>query len=84
MSSRCSRAPDEALTLGLAHPPRPDPYEQRRATLIHPGLPQSPALKAKLDCLVLVRTASMQADPVLGSRTLAHVEQQVHPTHKCA
>ena len=74
MSSRCSRAPDEALTLGLL----------TRPALIHPGLPQSPALKAKLDGPVLVRTASMQADAVLGSVTLAHVEQQVHPTHKCA
>ena len=55
-----------------------------RPALIHPGVPPSPTLKAKLDGPILVRTASMQADPVLGSRTLAHVEQQVHPTHKCA
>ena len=74
MSFRCSRAPDAALTLGL----------RTRLALIHPGLPPSPALKAKLDGPVLVCTASMQADPVLGSVTLAHVEQQVHPTHKCA
>ena len=55
-----------------------------RPALIHPGLPPSPALKAKLDGPVLVCTASMQAHPVLGSVTLAHVEQQVHPTHERA
>src|SRR3954454_16416694 len=52
-----------------AHPPRPDLWDQRRAALTHPGLPQSPARKAKLDGPVLIRTASMQADPVLGSVT---------------
>ena len=53
------------------------PHRARRSEPI-----PSCAMLAPLDCSVLTRTASMKADPVLGSLTVAHVNEHVHPAHE--